>query len=38
MNGQKLLILKLLTFRSTFITSRYNYMINDECLKGEEVE
>ena len=25
-------------FRSTFIASRYNYMIYNECIKGEEVE
>ena len=25
-------------FRSTFIASKYNYMINNECIKGEEVE
>ena len=25
-------------FRSTFIASRYKYILNKECIKGEEVE
>ena len=25
-------------FRSTFIVSRYKYILNKECVKGEEVE
>ena len=25
-------------FRSTFIASRYNYILNKECIKGEDVE
>ena len=25
-------------FKSTFIASRYKYMINNECIKGEEEE
>ena len=29
---------KIRYFRSTFIASRYKYILNNECIKGEEVE